>query len=293
MENKFDVAVIGAGIAGLAIAYAAAKKGQKVVVFERSPKAIGASVRNFGLVWPIGQPAGPLFDRAMRSRVIWLQLAEEAGVPVQANGSLHLAYHDDERAVLEEFVETTAGAGYQYELLNAAAAVEKSQAVKPEGLKAALWSETELTVSSRQAIPQIATYLQDKYQVEFHFGTAITHVQSGYLSDFYDMYYADRIFICGGQDFETLYPAVFRESGITRCKLQMMRTAAQPNEWKLGASLCAGLTLRHYEAFAHCKGLQTVSERYDREFPEYKQWGIHVLLSQNASGHLIIGDSHE
>jgi FAD dependent oxidoreductase TIGR03364 len=293
MENKFDVAVIGAGIVGLAVAYTAAKKGQKVVVFERSPKAVGASIRNFGLVWPIGQPAGHLFDRAMRSRAVWLQLAAEAGIPVESNGSLHLAYHEDEQAVLEEFMQTTKGAGYQCQLVDADTAVAHSPAVKSKGLKAALWSETELTVSSRLAIPQLAIYLRDHYQVEFHFGTAITHVQSGYLSDFYDMYYAERIFICSGQDFETLYPAVFRESGFTRCKLQMMRTHAQPDGWKLGASLCAGLTLRHYEAFAHCKGLQAVSDRYDRDFPEYKHWGIHVLLSQNAAGHLIIGDSHE
>ena len=71
-ENKFDVAIVGAGIVGLAIAYIAAQKGQKVAVFERHPRAAGASVRNFGLIWPVGQPAGPALDRALRSREVWL-----------------------------------------------------------------------------------------------------------------------------------------------------------------------------------------------------------------------------
>jgi FAD dependent oxidoreductase TIGR03364 len=293
MENKFDVAVVGAGIIGLAIAYVAAKRGNKVVVFERSTKAMGASVRNFGLIWPVGQPTGKELDQALRTRAIWMQLAEEAGLPVEANGSLHLAYRVEEAAVLEEFVDSTQGAGYQCRLIKPSEVPQYSSAARAEGLKLAMRSETELTVSSRQAIPLLADYLQKEYGVVFYYGTAITHVQPGFLSDFYEMYNADRIYICGGQDFETLYPAIFRESGITRCKLQMMRTGKQPNDWALGASLCSGLTLRHYEAFAHCRSLPDLDALYEREMPEFSRWGIHVMLSQNASGHLIIGDSHE
>jgi D-hydroxyproline dehydrogenase subunit beta len=73
------VAVVGAGIVGLAHAYAAARRGQKVVLFERTNPAVGASIRNFGLIWPIGQPAGRLFQRALRSREIWRAISVEAG----------------------------------------------------------------------------------------------------------------------------------------------------------------------------------------------------------------------
>ncbi|MBC7776933.1 MAG: TIGR03364 family FAD-dependent oxidoreductase [Phycisphaerae bacterium] len=293
IDHKFDVAVVGAGIVGLATANAAASKGLKTIVFERNPRAAGASVRNFGLVWPIGQPAGPLFDRAMHSREIWLDIASKSGVQVKQNGSLQLAYHDDELDVLHDFLKNAEGAGYQVKLLTPNEVAAHSPAVKTDGLKAGLWSGTECTVSPRHAIPQLAGYLEKELGVEFCFGSAITHVDSGILSDFYDIWQAERIFVCSGADFETLYPRIFRESGITKCKLQMLRTSAQPKDWELGPSLCAGLTLLHYSSFAHLKSLETVRDRYNRENPDFARYGVHVLVSQNHNGEIILGDSHE
>ncbi|MCW5921103.1 MAG: TIGR03364 family FAD-dependent oxidoreductase [Saprospiraceae bacterium] len=292
-DNKFDVAVVGAGIVGLAVAYAAAKKGQKVVVFERNPRAVGASVRNFGLLWPVGQPVGRLLERALRSREIWLEVARASGIWLKQNGSLHLAYHDDEMAVLRDFERDSAGAGYQTQLLAPHEVATYSPAVREKGLKGAMWSATECTVTSRQAIPQIAAFLEKELGVEFHFGSAVTHVESHILSDFYEHWQAERIFICSGAEFETLYPKIFRESGITKCKLQMLRTSSQPSDWDLGASLCAGLTLLHYSSFAHLESLAPVRERYDLETPDFSRYGIHVLVSQNSFGEIILGDSHE
>jgi D-hydroxyproline dehydrogenase subunit beta len=110
--NYADVAIVGAGIVGLAHALAAAKQGLKVVVFERNPRAVGASIRNFGTIWPIGQPIGSLYDRALRSRDIWLEVAPKAGFYLDRCGSLHLAYRQDEMDVLQEFADSIRHTNY-------------------------------------------------------------------------------------------------------------------------------------------------------------------------------------
>lgn len=293
-EKKFDVAIVGAGIVGLAIAYRAAKQGLKVVVFERNPRAIGASIRNFGLVWPVGQPAGVLLDRALRTREIWKEIAADGGIWMKENGSLQLAYHQDEWDMIQDFQATASNAGYKTKLLSKNEVSLRSPAVKSEGLLGAMYSETECTVTSVDAIPQLAGYLESKYQVTFHFGTTITHLDTGVLTDFYETWSAERIYLCSGAEFETLFPTVFKASGITKCKLQMLRTEVQPDNWDLGPSLSAGLTLLHYGSFSHLEAQRAViRNRYDAENPLYSQYGIHVLVSQNAYGEVILGDSHE
>ena len=101
------------------------------------------------------------------------------------------------------------------------------------------------------------------------------------------------LFVCSGSDFETLYPDFFARSGIRRCKLQMMRTAPQPNNWRLGTHVAGGLTLAHYSSFENCPTLPTLKQRIAREMPDYVRYGIHVMAAQNERGEVIIGDSHE
>ncbi|MEK6478250.1 TIGR03364 family FAD-dependent oxidoreductase [Catalinimonas sp. 4WD22] len=293
MKKQFDVAIVGAGIVGLAVALASARKGKKVAVFERNSRAIGASIRNFGLIWPIGQAPGPALERALRSRAIWLEVAEKAGCWVTQNGSLHLAHQPDEMAVLEEFMAQSHDKGYECQMLTAAQASQKSKGVRPEGLLGGLWSATELTVDPREAIGKLPAMLEERYGVQFYFDTVINAIEKGKLQSSQQSYQAEKIFVCSGSDFETLYPEVFAQTELTKCKLQMMRTAAQSNNWNLGPTLCGGLTLRHYAAFQDCPSLPAMSDRFDAENPAFAQWHIHVMMAQNGLGQLVIGDSHE
>jgi glycine/D-amino acid oxidase-like deaminating enzyme len=50
MSQHYDVAIVGAGICGLAHALAAARLGKRVVVVDREAHANGASIRNFGFI---------------------------------------------------------------------------------------------------------------------------------------------------------------------------------------------------------------------------------------------------
>jgi FAD dependent oxidoreductase TIGR03364 len=290
---KADVAIVGAGILGLAHAYLAAKAGKSVVVLEKSPRAAGASVRNFGMIWPIGQPAGTMLALSLRSRELWLEILDHAKLPRRETGSLHVAYRPDEAAVAQEFAELGPKLGYECSWLKACEVLERSHAVQPDGLAGGLWSGTELTVDPRQVIQSLPSFLAAEYNVRFVFGSAVTAIEPPVLHTGDGQRQAETVIVCSGDDFETLYPQHYAASGLTRCKLQMMRTAPQRNGWQLGPSLAAGLTLRFYPAFQVCSTLPSLSRRIAQETPEYDRWGIHALVSQTADGALTLGDSHE
>lgn len=291
--NSIDVAIVGAGIVGLAHAYLSAKSGRRVVVFERNPAAMGASMRNFGSIWLIGQPAGQSHQTALRSRQIWLEVLREAELPFVSTGSLLVAYREDEAAVAREFSEKAPSLGYDCTWLTPRETLRRSAALRADHLQGALWSPAELTVDPRQVTGGLPKFLAGRYGVQFRFNTAVWRVGSGYLDAGDEHWEANSIIIATGDDFQTLYPEYFRESGITRCKLQMMRTVPQPEGWSLGPSLAFGLTFRQYPAFQVCTTLQPLQDRIARETPEFDEWGIQVMVSQTANGALTIGDSHE
>jgi FAD dependent oxidoreductase TIGR03364 len=293
-STRLDVVIVGAGIVGLAHAWAAARRGHRVRVFERSPRAEGASIRNFGMVWPIGQPPGPARDTALLSRDRWLELGRLSDVWVQPTGSLHLAHRPDELAVLEEFASRGPALGYPVQLLTPAEVLRRSPGAQSRGLLGGLWSPDEVAVNPPQAIRTLPGWLQETLQVRFDFRTVVTQVADGrLLTAAGETVRYDRAIVCGGADLESLFPAVLARSGLRRCKLQMLATVPQPAGWRLGTHLASGLTLRHYANFSICPALAPLRARIATETPELDRLGIHVMASQTNTGQVILGDSHE
>ncbi|PSL25758.1 TIGR03364 family FAD-dependent oxidoreductase [Dyadobacter jiangsuensis] len=283
--------VIGAGIVGLATARALATRGYQVTVIERSSQAVGASIRNFGMVWPIGQPEGTLYERALHAKSIWKEVLAGAKCWSQEAGSLHMGYQQDELEVIQQFVEVSAYRPVSF--LNAEQTLAKSPAVNPEGLLGSLYSADEMIVDPREAIAAIPGYLTAALGVTFIWNTAISKVVYPAVFSGSKSWSADEIFVCSGQDFETLYPEQFSAAPLTKCKLQMMRLEAQPDDWRIGPALCGGLSFIHYHGFKAAASLPGLKARYESEYAEYLKWGIHVMASQNGLGEITVGDSHE
>ena len=290
-ERKADVAIVGAGIVGLAHALAAARRGSKVVVFERNERPVGASIRNFGLPWPVGLALTPLQDRARRSREVWLESAREAGFWLAENGSLFLAYHADEEAVLREFLVEAAEGAFHW--LDPQEIMRCSPLANAAGLRGGLHSESELTVDPREVIRALPRWLERAYGVQFLFGTPVNAVQAPYLETPQGHWQAEHIIVCSGPDLETLYPELYSKSGVIKCKLQMLRFAPPAGGPQLGATLASGLTIARYDNFSGCASIQELRSRLEHDWPEQTLWGIHVLLAQNGRGELIVGDTHE
>lgn len=288
---RWDVAIVGAGIAGLSLAWHLHQAGKRVIVVERSAQAEGASVRNLGMVWVVGQANPELESLATRSRSHWEQASTELGLPFRRTYSLHLAYHPLEAQVLAEYLQAR-GHETGRRILSAQEVQDRFPFVKPEGLQGGLLSQTEGAVDPRVAVHLMAKALAQR-GVDFIWNRMVTKVESGSLrlADATKID-AEAIVVCPGPLLHDLFPVIQAENELMECRLQMLRLKPREGTPRLGVHLCAGLTLGHYANFRDCPSLPQLLETHRQQWPVQVANGIHILVSEHDDGILTVGDSH-
>ena len=319
----YDLAVVGAGICGLAHALAAARKGKRVVVIDRDAAANGASVRNFGFVTVTGQQAGDCWRRAMRSRDVWAEVAPQAGVESPQQGLLTVARRPEALAVLEAFVGTEMGAACRL--------LSRAEIAAYDGLRAgefagALYSPHEIRVESREAIPKLAAWLAERHGVTFLYETAVRAAAPPRLETSRGPIEAEAVVVCPGDDFHTLHADRIAAYGLTRCKLHMLRLKPAAYDPKLPVVM-SDLGLVRYLGYVErvlargrdmlfdidYQGTLQVREkapddvvtifilppsmkelraRLEREQAAQLAHGVHLIVARSADGSLVVGDSH-
>jgi FAD dependent oxidoreductase TIGR03364 len=287
-DQPFDLAVVGAGIVGLACALAAARRGKRVVVIDRDAQTNGASIRNFGFITVTGQARGEMWRRARRTCDVWAEVADQAGIPVLHRGLVMAVRRGESVALLEAFMKTEMAEGCR--LLRKAEVVRDHPYLSTPALEAALWSPHELRVESREAIPRLAAWLETRHGVAFRWRTAALAVEPSIVATTAGDIEAAAIAVCPGDDLATLFPEMIAAHGLTRCKLQMMRLA-DPG-FRLNAGVMSDLGLVRYSGYADLPEAGALRARLRSDDADCLAHGVHLIVVQSGDGSLIVGDSH-
>jgi FAD dependent oxidoreductase TIGR03364 len=287
-SRAFDLAVIGAGVLGLAHAYVAARAGKRVVVIERDVRANGASIRNFGFVTVSGQERGESWRLARRTRDVWAEVADQAGLAIEQRGLYLLARSPQAIAVIEAFLATEMGEGCQ--LLTPTHFRAVAGGLGSADLAGALYSPLELRVESRTAIPALAAWLDAAFGVVFHFETAAFEAAPPRLRTSRGVIEAGAVVVCPGDDFVTLYPDRIAVHSLRKCRLSMVKLA-DPG-LRLPGAVMSDLSLTRYRGYAALPPAAALEAKLRAEQPSCYAHGVHLIAVQGADGGLIVGDSH-
>jgi hypothetical protein len=144
MHRDYDVAIVGGGLLGSAIAWGLGRLGKTVAVLDEGDIAKRASRANFALVWVqskgLGMPA--YTGWTVRASESWSRLAaelkEQTGLDVchQRNGGFHLTLSDaefEQRAQLVTRMHNQTGAAdYRMEMLSASEVRKMLPLIGPE-----------------------------------------------------------------------------------------------------------------------------------------------------------------
>lgn len=283
-SNTVDLAIVGAGIVGLAHAVEAVSRGLSVAVIERDERAVGASVRNFGHGCITAQ-TGDALDYALVARHQWLRLAKDPGFWARDAGTLVVARAEDELAVLHELHDQR---GDDVVLLDRGTV--RDRVALADDVIGGAWLPLDIRVDPREASAAIARWLTDQ-GVTFHWGTALAATEPGVVHTSRGDIRARRTVVAVGHDLDRIYPDLADRHGVRRCRLRMLRVA-DPHARTLDPALLTGHSMLRYSGFDTCPTLPAVRARLERDEPDAASAGLNLMLTQRPDGSLTIGDTH-
>ena len=153
-----DLAVIGGGIIGLAIADRAAGAGLRVTLFERGRQGEGASHYAAGMLAPVSETEvghAELLDSGLEAARRWPAFAAELGVELHERGTLLVARDGDEAEALERELAFRARHGLRVERLLPTAARRLEPALAPT-VRLALHVPDDHAVDPRAVVGALA-----------------------------------------------------------------------------------------------------------------------------------------
>lgn len=285
-EPTTDLLVVGAGVVGLAHAAEGLRRGLNVTLVERDTVASGASVRNFGHVCATAQ-SGRALQYAMAGRERWIDLGAAAGFDVQQVGTAVVARHEDELALLEQFVAERGEA-------QARLRTPEALGLTLPGVLAAAHLPLDLRVNSPEAIPALAAYLASS-GVDVRFGTHVKGIEQGEgavrVRTNRGTIVARAVIHAVGHDVDRLYPELAESVRLRRCRLQMLEVAL-PSARRWGPAVLTGLSMLRYGGLAAQPAAAAVRERIAAENPELLEVVMNLMFTQRPDGSIVLGDTH-
>ena len=260
-----DLIVVGAGVLGTFHAYFAAQKGYRTLLIERNSFPSSASTRNFGMVpRSIVETDNEWTGYAQDTQQIYRAIQQQHDITVKVTGSLYLASTENERTVLQEFAQRF-GEEYRCTYLERHEALARYAFVSESYCTGALLFHDDLTLDPRRMLNQFIPFVTQTLPVEYVPDTNIITLETSgrhYLlrDALGNTYTADRVIVCSGADYRTLFPDHFRSSGLRICKLQMMQTVPLPPSY-LPHSILSGLSIQRYPAFKSCPSYSLLNEQ--------------------------------
>ncbi len=292
--KKYDLIVIGGGVLGTFHAYHALQNGLQVALLEKNKIPQGATTQNFGQVVPSGMNTKwQIYGR--ESLKTYKEIQQRFDITLRENGSVYLASNPEEVQLIEELHQINKNNQYASVVLTKEECLRKYPGLRSDYIQAGLFFPEEVTVEAREMIHRLQDFMVKHMNLAFFTNQNViscdeTNTGVRVTSSSKEVFEAEKVIICNGNEFKNLYPKLFNESDLEVTKLQMLQTKPQSG-YQLPGNILTGWSIRRYEAFTECDSFTEIKSQEDSDSLQ-KKWGIHILFKQAPDGSVIIGDSH-